>query len=228
MTEGSALLLSLKLALISALTLLPGALLLGRWLAFSQHRLRPWVSAGVLLPLVLPPTVMGYFLLLALGRQSWLGALFEALSGQTLVFSFTGLWLAALLFNLPFAVQPVQRAFTAIPREVREAATCCGLTPWQAFWLVEWPLAWPGILAATLLTFAHTLGEFGVVLMIGGNIPGQTQTLALVIYDRVQALDLTGAGSLSLGLLIFSFLTLAALLRLEKPRLAAAREPLHV
>lgn len=229
MTEWIALVLSLKLALVTTLTLLPGALVLARWLALSRHRLCAWVSAGVLLPLVLPPTVLGYFLLLALGRQSWLGSLFEAFTGQTLVFSFIGLWLASLLFNLPFAVQPMQRAFVAIPPEVREAAACCGLSAWQSFWLVEWPLAWPGILAAALLTFAHSLGEFGVVLMVGGNIPGQTQTLALVIYDRVQALDLAGASGLSLGLLLFSFLILVVLMRLEKPHLKAAPgEFLHV
>ncbi|MGE3725735.1 MAG: molybdate ABC transporter permease subunit [Candidatus Sericytochromatia bacterium] len=213
-----ALWLSLKLALFTVLSLLPAALLLGRWLAWTKSPLRAWIEAGVLLPLVLPPTVMGFYLLQALGRPSWLGGLYESLTGQTLVFGFEGILCASILFNLPFAVQPVQRAFATIPPELREAAACCGLTPARSFWLLEWPLAWPGILAAMLLTFAHTLGEFGVVLMVGGNIPGKTQTLALVIYDRVQAMEMTEAHLLSLGLVGISFLSLAGLYLLSGPR----------
>jgi molybdate transport system permease protein len=214
----AALWLSLKLALSTALGLLPLALLLGRWLAFSNSPLRAWIEAGVLLPLVLPPTVIGYYLLLAMGRTSWLGSSYESLTGQTLVFGFDGLLLASLVFNLPFAIQPVQRAFAAIAPEVREAAACCGLSIWRSFFLIEWPLTWPGILTALLLTFAHTLGEFGVVLMVGGNIPGQTQTLSLIIYDRVQALDLAGAQTLSLALVAVSFLCLATLYIVAGPR----------
>lgn len=216
--QMAALWLSLKLAGLTALGLLPLALLLGRWLAWTTSPLRAWVEAGVLLPLVLPPTVLGFYLLQALGRQSWLGSGYEQLTGQTLVFGFEGILLASFLFNLPFAVQPMQRAFAAIAPELREAAACCGLSPLRSFWLLEWPLAWPGILAALLLTFAHTLGEFGVVLMVGGNIPGQTQTLALVIYDHVQALEMGQAHLLSLGLLVSSFLSLAALYLLAGPR----------
>ncbi len=206
-----ALTLSLRLALFTALLLLPIGILLGRWLAVSQHPLRAWLDAAVMLPLVLPPTVLGYYLLLALGNQTWLGRVYESLVGQTLAFSFEGLLLASLLFNLPFMIQPIQRAFAAIPTEVREAARCCGLNRWQAFWKIEGPLAWPGILAGLVLSFAHTLGEFGVVLMVGGNIPNETQTLAIVIYDRVQALDLTAANQLSLLLLGSSFAAVAGL-----------------
>ncbi|PIQ23270.1 molybdate ABC transporter permease subunit [bacterium (Candidatus Blackallbacteria) CG17_big_fil_post_rev_8_21_14_2_50_48_46] len=216
MSEFTSFGLSLKLAFLTALGLLPLALFLGRFLAFSQKNWRGFCEAGLMLPLVLPPTVMGYYLLLGLGQNSWLGGIYAAISGKTLVFSFEGILLASWLFNLPFAVQPIQRAFAAIPHEIREAAACCGLSNWQAFWRVEWPLAWPGILSSLLLCFAHTLGEFGVVLMVGGNIPGETQTLSLLIYDKVQALDFQGARGLSLGLLVFSFLSLAAMSRLEK------------
>lgn len=208
---GPALWLSLKLAGATAGLLLPLGLLLGRWLAVSRSPLRAWVDAAVMLPLVLPPTVIGYYLLLSLGSQSWLGKLYESFADKTLAFSFEGLLLASLLFNLPFMIQPIQRAFSAIPNDVREAARCCGLGSWQAFWRIEGPLAWPGILAGLVLSFAHTLGEFGVVLMVGGNIPGETQTLAIVIYDRVQALDLTTANQLSLLLLGSSFAAIAAL-----------------
>ncbi|MGV3523791.1 MAG: molybdate ABC transporter permease subunit [Candidatus Sericytochromatia bacterium] len=218
-----ALILTLQLALCTTLVLLPVGLWLGRWLAWSPSRLRVWLEAGVMLPLVLPPTVLGYYLLIGMGKQSWLGSVYLNLTGKTLVFGFAGLLLASLVFNLPFAVQPMQRAFAAIPHEVREAGWCCGLSGWQSFWRIEWPLAWPGILSALALTFAHTLGEFGVVLMVGGNIPGETQTLALVIYDRVQAFDLAGAHRLSLGLLALSFVCLASVYLLGGPRRTALR-----
>jgi molybdate transport system permease protein len=144
-----------------------------------------------------------------MGGSSVLGQAFERLTGSTLAFSFTGLVVASVIFNLPFAVQPAQRAFEAIPTDVREAAQCCGLTFWQALRRIELPLAWPGILTAAVLTFAHTLGEFGVVLMVGGNIPGETKTVAISIYDRVQAFDHAGAGSMSLLLLTVSLVAIA-------------------
>jgi molybdate transport system permease protein len=209
--DWSALTLSLQLALATTLILLPLAVLLARPLAWRAFRGKSLVEALVALPLVLPPTVLGFYLLVALGDASALGQAYKALTGRALVFTFDGLLLASLVFNLPFAVQPVQRAFDAIPREVREAAWCCGMTRWQALWKVELPLAWPGLLSAIVLTFAHTLGEFGVVLMVGGNIAGETRTVAIAIYDRVQAFDDHGAAVMSATLVAFSFAAIAAI-----------------
>jgi molybdate transport system permease protein len=209
--DWAALSLSLQLALATTLILLPLAVLLARPLAWRAFRGRSLVEALVALPLVLPPTVLGFYLLVALGEASVLGQAYQALTGRALVFTFDGLLLASIVFNLPFAVQPLQRAFDAIPREVREAAWCCGMTRWQALWQVELPLAWPGILTAIVLTFAHTLGEFGVVLMVGGNIAGETRTVAIAIYDRVQAFDDHGAAVMSATLLAFSFAAIAAI-----------------
>ena len=155
-------------------------------------------------PLVLPPTVLGFYLLSAMGGNSSLGKLWIAIFGHPLAFSFEGLVVASLIFNLPFAVQPMQRAFEALPPDVREAAWVSGLSPWRTFWRIEAPLAWPGLLSALALTFTHTMGEFGVVLMVGGSIPGETRTLALAIYDRVQAFDTDGAQLMSAILLVFS------------------------
>ena len=155
-------------------------------------------------PLVLPPTVLGFYLLSAMGGNSSLGKLWTSIFGHPLAFSFEGLVVASLIFNLPFAVQPMQRAFEALPPDVREAAWVSGLSPWRTFWRIEAPLAWPGVLSALVLTFTHTLGEFGVVLMVGGSIPGETRTLALAIYDRVQAFDTEAAQMMSASLLLFS------------------------
>ncbi len=209
--DWAALTLSLQLAFATTLILLPLAVLIARPLAWRAFRGKSLVEALVALPLVLPPTVLGFYLLVALGDASALGQAYHALTGRALVFTFDGLLLASIVFNLPFAVQPVQRAFDAIPREVREAAWCCGLTRWQALWKVELPLAWPGLLTAIVLTFAHTLGEFGVVLMVGGNIANETRTVAIAIYDRVQAFDDHGAAVMSATLLAFSFAAIAAI-----------------
>ena len=207
--DWPALALSLQLALATTLILLPLAVLIARPLAWRAFRGKSLVEALVALPLVLPPTVLGFYLLVAFGEASVLGDAYQALTGRPLVFSFDGLLLASIVFNLPFAVQPVQRAFDAIPREVREAAWCCGMTRWQALWKVELPLAWPGLLSAIVLTFAHTLGEFGVVLMVGGNIAGETRTVAIAIYDRVQAFDDRGAAVMSATLVAISFASIA-------------------
>ena len=207
--DWPALALSLQLALATTLILLPLAVLIARPLAWRAFRGKSLVEALVALPLVLPPTVLGFYLLVAFGETSVLGDAYQALTGRALVFTFDGLLLASIVFNLPFAVQPVQRAFDAIPREVREAAWCCGLTRWQALWKVELPLAWPGLLSAIVLTFAHTLGEFGVVLMVGGNIAGETRTVAIAIYDRVQAFDDRGAAVMSATLVAISFASIA-------------------
>lgn len=202
--DWPALWLSLRLAGATVLVLLPIGIALGRWLAFSTMRGKGWIEALVALPLVLPPTVLGYYLLVGFGAAAPLGRAWTATFGQPLAFSFEGLLLASILFNLPFAVQPVQRAFEAIPTEVREAAACCGMAPWSALLRIEMPLAWPGVLTAMVLSFAHTLGEFGIVLMVGGAIPGETRTVAIAIYDRVQAFDDAGAARMSALLLAFS------------------------
>ncbi len=208
--DWQALLLSLKLATITLLVLLPLSLLLARWLAYQQFRGKSFIEALVVLPLVLPPTVLGYYLLISLGAASPLGILAQNLFGVQLTFSFTGLLIASIIFNIPFMVQPIQRAFEAIPANLTEAAQVSGLTTWQTFLRIELPLAWPGLLSAMVLTFVHTLGEFGVVLMMGGSIPGETQTIAISIYDRVQAFDLQSADRMALLLLILSLLAVAA------------------
>jgi molybdate transport system permease protein len=207
--DWPAIVLSVQLALATLVVLLPLAIAVARWLAVTRLRSKAWVEGLLALPLVLPPTVLGYYMLVAMGSQSMFGRWFEALAGQTLAFSFTGLVVASVIFNVPFAVQPVQRAFEAIDPDVREAAQCCGLGFWQAFRKVELPLAWPGILSAVVMTFAHTLGEFGEVLMVGGNIPGETKTVAIAIYDRTQAFDHAAAGAMSLLLLAISLATIA-------------------
>ena len=200
MLDIEAISLSLKLALWTIVLILP----FGTWVA---HRLttagkyKHLVEATLALPLVLPPTVLGYYLLLGLGGKSLLGT--------PLVFSFTGILIASLIVNLPFAVQPIQRAFESIPIDVREAAQVSGLSTWQIFRLIELPLAWRGISSAAALTFAHTLGEFGVVLMVGGAIPGETKTASIAIYDKVQSFDSTGASALSLILLGISLISIA-------------------
>ncbi len=213
--DTQALELSLQLALLTCLCLLPLAILLGRILAWSQFPGRSFLEAAIALPLVLPPTVLGYYLLVSLGLDSSLGSLYHSLTGRHLVFSFDGLLLASIIFNLPFAVQPIQRAFEAIPENVREAAWCCGLSHWQTLWRIELPLAWSGLITALALTFAHTLGEFGVVLMVGGNIPGETKTLAIAIYDRVQAFDNDAAAYMSATLLLISFITIGTVYKLS-------------
>jgi molybdate transport system permease protein len=199
--DWPALLLSLRLAAWTLAILVPLAILVSRWLAWSRFKGKAWVEAALALPLVLPPTVLGYYLLVSIGAGTPLGEAYRSLTGQSLVFTFEGLVLASVIFNIPFAVQPAQRAFEAIPADVRHAAECCGLGRMETFLRIELPLAWPGIVSAIVLTFAHTLGEFGVVLMVGGSIPGETRTVAISIYDRVQAMDATGAGLMSLVLL---------------------------
>ena len=200
--------LSLQLGGATLALLLPIGVAIGRTLALRRFRGRAVAEALVALPLVLPPTVLGFYLLTVFGARSPLGRAFAGMTGQSLAFSFEGLVLASMLINLPFAVQPIQRAFEAVPSDVREAAACCGLSPWRAFAAIELPLAWPGILTAAILTFAHTLGEFGVVLMVGGNIPEETRTLSIAIYDRVQAFDDRGAGIMAATLLAIALVTL--------------------
>ncbi len=208
--DWQALQLSVKLASVTLLLLLPLGLWLGRWLSRTTFAGKAWVEALVVLPLVLPPTVLGYYLLMSLGAASPMGRWASEALGVSLTFNFTGLLLASIIFNVPFMVQPVQRAFEAIPRNLAEAAAVSGLSSWQTFWRVELPLAWPGVVSAMVLTFVHTLGEFGVVLMIGGSIPGETKTVAISIYDRVQAFDLASADRMALLLLVLSLGAVAA------------------
>jgi molybdate transport system permease protein len=206
--DWTALGLSLRLGLATVAILMPLAFLLARWLAYGRFKGRGFVEALVALPLILPPTVIGFYLLTAFGQQSPLGQFFQSLLGRPLAFSFEGLVLASVLVNLPFAVQPMQNALAAIPANLRDAARCCGLAPLSVVRRIELPLALPGIATAVVLTFAHTLGEFGVVLMVGGSIPGETRTIAIAIYDRVQAFDDHSAGVMALVLLVLSLVAL--------------------
>lgn len=206
--DWQALTVSLWLGLGTIALLLPFGIWLGRLLAFHPFRGKLLVEALVTVPLVLPPTVLGFYLLVTFGARSPLGQAFTGVFGQSLPFSFEGLLLASAIANIPFVVQPIQRGFEAIPSDVRDAAACCGLSPWQRFLRIEAPLAWPSILTAAILAFAHTLGEFGVVLMVGGNLPGETRTLSVAIYDRMQAFDDRSAGIMAATLLATSVLTL--------------------
>jgi molybdate transport system permease protein len=201
--------LSLQLAAWTVALLLPVAILIARLLAWGDFRGKSFLEALIMLPLVLPPTVLGFYLLVAFSPQSGFGAFVQSLFGGKLVFNFAGILIASLIINLPFAVQPIQRAFEAIPRNVREAAFVSGLSRWETMRRIELPLAWPGIISAVALTFAHTLGEFGVILMIGGSIPGETRVLSISIYDSVQAFRIDRAAVMSAVLLGFSITAIA-------------------
>lgn len=207
--DWTALRLSLELATVTTLLLIPLALFAARLLAYRRFPGKSIVEALLAVPLVLPPTVIGYYLLVGMGSESWLGQWLQQLTGTSLVFHFSGLVVASLLVNVPFAIQPTQRAFESISLEVRDAAASCGMGFWRTLLTVELPLAWPGVLTACVLTFAHTIGEFGVVLMVGGSIPGETKTIAIAIYDEVQSFDFNAAGYMSLVLLGFSIVVLA-------------------
>jgi molybdate transport system permease protein len=208
--DWAAFALSLQLGVATLAFLLPLSLAVGRTLAVHRFAGRGVVEALVALPLVLPPTVLGFYLLQGFSNRSVVGQVFASWSGHALAFSFEGLVLASVLVNLPFAVQPIQRAFESVPADIREAAACCGMSPWRSLLTVELPLAWPGTVTAAILAFAHTLGEFGVVLMVGGNIPAETRTLSIAIYDRMQAFDDRAAGVMAATLLLLALITLAA------------------
>ena len=213
--DWSALTVSLTLAALTTVVLLPLGLALARWLAVTAWGGRPLIEALLLLPLLLPPTVIGFYFLVAFGQGSPLGTWLAA-SGVRLVFTLEGLLLVSVLVNLPFMVQPIQRAFAAVPHSLREAAWVSGLSPWQTFWRIELPLAWPGLLAGMALTVAHTLGEFGVVLMVGGNIEGETRTLSVSLYDKVQGMDLQSAHVMALALVGVSLLALSLVLAFDR------------
>jgi molybdate transport system permease protein len=204
----SALWVTLKLAAVATLILLLLGTPLAWWLSQTHSRLKTAVEALVALPLVLPPTVLGFYLLIALGPHGPIGGLMEALGGHALAFTFSGLVIGSVLYSLPFVVQPLQNAFGAINPLTLEAASTLRATPMDRFFSVVLPLARSGFITAATLGFAHTLGEFGVVLMVGGNIPGETQVLSIAIYDHVEALEYTQAHWLSGGLLLFSFVVL--------------------
>ena len=206
--SGEALILSLRLASTVAAMLFVIALPLAYWLAFTSWKGKFLLESVVALPLVLPPTVLGFYALIALGPRGALGKLWQAMFGHPLAFTFTGLVLASMLYSLPFAVQPLVVSFESLDRRLLDASSILGAGRMHTFFKIILPLAWPGAITALVLSFAHTLGEFGVVLMVGGNLAGITRTVSIDIYDRVQALDYDGAHLTALCLLVISFLVL--------------------
>lgn len=218
----SALWITLELAVITVIILLIIGTPVAWWLAFTNSKSKIFVESTVALPLVLPPTVLGYYLLVAFGQQGTLGSAWLSITGNTLAFSFVGLVFASVLYSFPFVVQPLQGAFETVGHKPLEAAWCLGASKLDAFFTVASPLALRGYLTATVLGFAHTLGEFGVVLMVGGNIPGKTQVLSIAIFDHVEALEYAEAQALSIGLLLFSFLVLFVVYAMNR------RHPIHM
>ena len=208
--------LTLQLATATTVLLLLIATPLAWWLSQTKSSLRAPVGALVTLPLVLPPTVLGFYILIVLGPEGPIGEITQALGLGLMSFSFSGLLIGSVIFSLPFAVQPIQYAFEAIGRRPMEVAATLRARPIDAFFSVALPLAKPGLLTATVLTFAHTVGEFGVVLMIGGNIPGETRVVSTQIYGHVEAMEYRQAHGLAAGMVLFSFVVLIALARLKK------------
>jgi molybdate transport system permease protein len=211
-----ALLLSLRLAATVSAVLLLLAMPLAYWLSFTAWRWKFLIEAVVALPLVLPPTVLGFYALIALGPHGAIGKVSQALLGHPLAFTFTGLVIASLVYSLPFAVQPLISSFEGLDRRLLDASSVLGAGEMRTFFRIILPLAWPGVITAVVLSFAHTLGEFGVVLMVGGNLPGITQTISIDIYDRVQALDYAGAHQTALLLLLISFVVLSIVYGLNR------------
>ena len=214
--------LTLQLASVTVIILLAIGTPMAWWLAHTRSKMRVGIEALVALPLVLPPTVLGFYLLILLGPNGWIGGPVKALTGSPLSFTFTGLVFASTLYSLPFVVQPLQSNFESIGSTPMETAASLGASRWDAFFSVILPLSRRGYLTATVLGFAHTLGEFGVVLMVGGNIPGKTKVISIEIYDRVEVLEYTQAHILSVGLLLFSFLILLTVYSINK------KLPVHV
>lgn len=208
MNAWPAIWLTLQLALVTTVILMMIALPLGWWLATTKARTRPLFEAITALPLVLPPTVLGFYLLILMRPDAPLGGLWVKATGDTLAFSFSGLVLASVVYSLPFAVQPMQTAFSAVPRNALDAARTLGATPRDAFLSVAVPLARRGFITGAVLSFAHTVGEFGVVLMVGGNIPGKTRVISIEIFNSVETLDYRSAHALSAWLLGVSLIVL--------------------
>lgn len=208
MPDLGPLLLTVKLAFITTFILLVIGTPLAWWLATTRFKLKPVIEAAVALPIVLPPTVMGFYLLIFLSPQGALGGFWVDVTGEALTFSFLGLVIASVVYSLPFVVQPLQGAFETVGQDLMEAAHTLGAKPIDAFFSVAVPMAKRGYLTAFVLGFAHTLGEFGVVLMIGGNIPGETRLISIAIYDHVESLEYSQAHVLSLILLGFAFVSM--------------------
>jgi molybdate transport system permease protein len=207
--EWGAIILTLKLALVVCATLLVIGMPIASWLSFTQWRWKFIAEAVVALPLVLPPTVLGFYVLVAMGSNSPLGRIYRNWFGHGLPFTFAGLAIASVIYSLPFAVQPMAAAFAQVDRNLLNASSILGASRLRTFFRIVLPLSAGGVVTAAVLTFAHTLGEFGVVLMVGGNIPGVTQTVSIAIYDHVQALDYSGANRMAALLMAFSFVTLS-------------------
>ena len=203
-----ALFVTLKLASISTIVLILIGTPIAWWLSHSHWRYKYFVEAIIALPLILPPTVLGFYLLVSLGPNGPIGGLLSALGGKSLAFTFTGLVIGSVVYSMPFVIQPLQNAFSAIGQRPLEVAATLGASPIDQFFSIAIPMAKPGFITASVLGFAHTLGEFGVVLMIGGNIPGSTQVVSISIYDHVEALEYGQAHALSASLLLFSFVLL--------------------
>ena len=217
---ASACFLTLRLAICTTAILLTLGLPLAYWLATTRWRFRFLIEVLVSLPIILPPTVLGFYLLVVLGPHSPVGRAILAVTGERIPFTFAGILIGSVLFNLPFAVRPFAAAFAAVDRRLVEASWCLGVSRGQTYLRVVLPLAWPGILAGLVLAFSHTVGEFGVVLMVGGNIPGVTQTVSTAIYDEVQAMNYGAANHLALMLVGFSFVMLSLLYALQRRVLA--------
>ncbi|MBZ0335034.1 molybdate ABC transporter permease subunit [Marinobacter sp. AL4B] len=213
--EWQAVWLTLKLAGITTVLLLLIGTPIAWWLARTQHWLRQPIAAIVALPLVLPPTVLGFYLLIVMGPDGAIGQLTESLGLGLLPFTFEGLVVASVIYSLPFTVQPLQNAFLSLNENLLEAAATLRASAWDRFLSIAIPLARPGFLTAAVLSFAHTIGEFGVILMIGGSIPGETKVLSVAIFDHVEALEYTQAHWLSAGMLVFSFVVLVTLYTLN-------------
>jgi molybdate transport system permease protein len=214
--DWQSLLLTLKLDVVVCCLLLLIGVPIALWLAFSRWRWKFLIEAVVALPLVLPPTVLGFYMLLALGPRSPLGKMYGRAWGRGLPFSFAGLLLASVVYSLPFMVQPVAAAFGSVDPKLLKASAVLGASRLRTFFRMVLPLSVGGLITGFVLTFAHTLGEFGVVLMVGGNIPGVTRTVSISIYDNVQALDFSSAAQTSLVLLLASFLTLSVVYAINR------------
>jgi molybdate transport system permease protein len=211
-----ALALTLRLAVVVSFMLLCISLPLAYWLAFSRWKGKFLAEAIVSLPIVLPPTVLGFYVLVALGPMSPIGRWYQSLTGQGLAFTFTGLVIGSVIYSLPFSVQPMTAAFTSVDHTLLDASAILGASRWRTFWRIILPLSLPGVFTGFVLSFAHTLGEFGVVLMIGGNIPGATQTVSILIYDQVQALNYRVANETAVLLLAICLVLLTALYALRR------------
>ena len=208
--------LTLRLAALVSATLLVIGLPVAYWITFSRFRWKFLVEAVVALPIVLPPTVLGFYVLVALGSRSPLGRWWQGLTGHTLAFTFEGLLIGSIIYSLPFAVQPFAASFASVDSRLLAASATLGASKWRTFFRVVLPLSVPGLVTGIALSFAHTMGEFGVVLMVGGNIPGVTRTVSIDIYDKVQAVNYSGANAMALVLLLISFLVLSMVYGLNR------------